>query len=628
MSHYRLVTIDSTKCGTADSTSFPVGIIGTYGFLATVANGGSVTSSSGFDIIFCTNPLLPLASILPFERVNWSATTGGVEFYVQVPTLTHSSNATFYIYYGDSSITTDHQSSPWDSNFAAVYHFGNGSSLVLTDSTSNANNGTNNSGTAAGSLLGGSIGGSVHLASASSAYIDCGNGSSLNITGAITIEGVFNTDSLPGAATFNGFISKDSGTAGYSTLLHASGGGIGNFQYFQTQGGTGGTCPPGSGPNHAPTIGTNYLFQVFNGATASTAGLYASNSTFGDLETNTAGSNVATPNTTTTHLTIGNYAGLFFWNGYIDEVRISSVVRNLSWLTATFNNLFGPSTFYSIGNEVNVLQVNPADTLSLSDTLAFLLSVPPNFGVILKDQIPLTDGVKVLGGDPFFKLFLGDRLANLQDSQLIAAILEKKITDSFNTLADAVRTLVSIPIQVFDSQFFNWADAVTKQLIGNLTNNSADTLVLSDDVAVLAKATKLFLSVADNFNTLVDALRSNGSALSQIAADGLLLNDVLMMKLQTFAKLADFISTLADAAGIALNGAAQPRDTVSLSDAVSIILHSSVETELLSDTLFLSDAPPLIHLGYYYSPSDVLRIRRYLGDMVLGDVNPLTYNNS
>ena len=44
---------------------------------------------------------------------------------------------TILLFYGDPSITTD-QSDPvntWDSNFKAVYHFGDGTTLSATDST-------------------------------------------------------------------------------------------------------------------------------------------------------------------------------------------------------------------------------------------------------------------------------------------------------------------------------------------------------------------------------------------------------------------------------------------------------------------------------------------------------------
>ena len=40
-----------------------------------------------------------------------------------------------------------------------------------------------------------------------------------------------------------------------------------------------------------------------------------------------------------------------FWNGLLDEIRVSSVARDSSWIATCYNNLNSPSTFYAIGNQ-------------------------------------------------------------------------------------------------------------------------------------------------------------------------------------------------------------------------------------------------------------------------------------
>jgi hypothetical protein len=47
-SYYRSVTIDYTKCGTADSADFPVLVSFTDLNFRTVANGGRVQNASGY----------------------------------------------------------------------------------------------------------------------------------------------------------------------------------------------------------------------------------------------------------------------------------------------------------------------------------------------------------------------------------------------------------------------------------------------------------------------------------------------------------------------------------------------------------------------------------------------------
>jgi hypothetical protein len=49
---------------------------------------------------------------------------------------------------------------------------------------------------------------------------------------------------------------------------------------------------------------------------------------------------------------VGNYPGYF--DGIIDEVRISNVERSAEWLKACYNNQSSPDNFYSVGNEIGI----------------------------------------------------------------------------------------------------------------------------------------------------------------------------------------------------------------------------------------------------------------------------------
>src|SRR6202043_2418231 len=51
----RTITIDHTKVPNTDQTNFPVLISGTYSYLATTGNGGYVTNSNGYDVVFACN---------------------------------------------------------------------------------------------------------------------------------------------------------------------------------------------------------------------------------------------------------------------------------------------------------------------------------------------------------------------------------------------------------------------------------------------------------------------------------------------------------------------------------------------------------------------------------------------
>src|ERR1700722_7085448 len=77
----RTITIDHTKVSNTDQITFPVLISGTYSYLATTGNGGNVTSSNGYDIIFTSDAAG--INTLPFEQESYSATTGAVNYWVQ-----------------------------------------------------------------------------------------------------------------------------------------------------------------------------------------------------------------------------------------------------------------------------------------------------------------------------------------------------------------------------------------------------------------------------------------------------------------------------------------------------------------------------------------------------------------
>src|SRR5258706_6168139 len=51
----RSITIDHSKVPNSDQSNFPILISGTYSYLATVANGGNVQNSNGYDLIFTSD---------------------------------------------------------------------------------------------------------------------------------------------------------------------------------------------------------------------------------------------------------------------------------------------------------------------------------------------------------------------------------------------------------------------------------------------------------------------------------------------------------------------------------------------------------------------------------------------
>jgi hypothetical protein len=329
----KVITIDHTKCGSTDSTNFPVLILGTYSYLATVANGGAVKNSSGYDIQFYSDSAL--TSPLKFERESYNASTGAVIFWVKVPTLSASTDTVIYMAYGNSAVTTDQQdvANTWDSNFKGVWHLGDGSTLGLSDSTSNGNTLTNvNTATATT----GKVGGGVNLSSASSQYLKVASQTGLK-NQSFTLSAWVYLNSTSGAfAVFGWSNSPVGGFAGWNYIRMASSGKINLLASDAVSKGI---------SNTAISSGGWYHIAVTN----------ASN---GDFKFYLNGAADGNGNETTAYSwpsgfypTIGvdyNSGPVDYYDGKIDEVKYSATIRSADWIAAEYNNQNSPSTFYTI----------------------------------------------------------------------------------------------------------------------------------------------------------------------------------------------------------------------------------------------------------------------------------------
>ena len=142
-----LVTLNASLVESEVHTDFPVLVSSTYDGtggepdLRTTGNGGNVENANGYDIGFFSD--FGLTTRLAAERVFFDATTGEVEFWVKIPSLSNVSNTKIYMAYGDSSVSSDPNddvtygsTSVWNSGFSGRYHFGDGTTLSLNDSTS------------------------------------------------------------------------------------------------------------------------------------------------------------------------------------------------------------------------------------------------------------------------------------------------------------------------------------------------------------------------------------------------------------------------------------------------------------------------------------------------------------
>lgn len=329
----RSVTIDHSLCGSADSSNFPVLFAGTYSWLATVANGGGVQNSNGYDIAFSSDSagLTPLS----WEIDSYSPTTGAVAFWVKVPTVSHTTNTVFYVWYGDASITTFQSTgSVWDSNYVAVTHFSSG--LTANDSTSNANNGVVTGVTVAS---GAQIGTAAAFDGSSSHHIKLANSSSVNVVGAITMEAwVYPTAS----GTYQAVIDRAASSSLRDYAFYLAGSAVGDLYvaFGNNSGGNHGPFTPLT-PRWALNTWTQ-LVVVYDGS--ANLAVYSNGSL---VYTN--GTIAFPPSSSTRDVYYGSELGNSLpLTGRLDECRISKTARSADWVLTQYNNQNSPATFYTV----------------------------------------------------------------------------------------------------------------------------------------------------------------------------------------------------------------------------------------------------------------------------------------
>jgi hypothetical protein len=218
---------------------------------------------------------------------------------------------------------------PW---VAVAVEIKNSTSLtvppVIYDSTSNANNLTPTSMVAADHILG-QIGGALNF-----------DGTSKYLSITSNLNGMpVNNAAQTGSFWFWVSSNPSSGNQDIYSLQNSAGSSVQmgfsapNFVVWNW-GGTSlvSTSPPTAGQWHYAVYtydGTNHRLYI-DGAQQST--------------TATA-PNSGIPNA----LYVGKYSGGQYYNGKLDELRISSIARSANWIATEYNNQASPSTFFTVG---------------------------------------------------------------------------------------------------------------------------------------------------------------------------------------------------------------------------------------------------------------------------------------
>jgi hypothetical protein len=366
----RSITIDHNKVPNTDQTNFPVlvcfnGATGTscdgansntsLPGLKTVANSGkiqhTVTSTVPVSHTICADCIITDASsnLLPFELINYSATTGAAEFWVKIATLSHTADTTLYIYYGNASVTTD-QSAPnsvWDTNYQTVMHMNdNAANTTVADSTSHSN-GVNSVNTSTKSVTGQIFNGLSYLsASCNNTQISM----NLGTTNQATVEWWMNwttfasDDHLAWEYTAN----ANSNTAFHVNPNNSNTALFGAFEHGNAGGVLVAYTRPSAGAWHHYvavfdlTLSSHQAYLYIDGVLGGGATpLYVLDSHNTDASW-----------TASSIMYLMSRAGSSLCaDGSVEEWRLSKNVRSADWVATSYNNQSSPNTFFTLGPE-------------------------------------------------------------------------------------------------------------------------------------------------------------------------------------------------------------------------------------------------------------------------------------
>lgn len=329
-SHFRLISVPSSSVsGGSDLSDFPMTFQGTYSYLATVANGGKVQNSSGYDILYALDSLG--VTLCKWENEIYDPTTGKITSHIRLPTLSASTTTKIYILYDSASISTFQGGAPgsvWNSHFLDVWHFNEtitGSGQTIHDYTSNGHNFTTSGSWTSGQQITGQVGGALSFLFASNDYLSC---TSQSLTGTYTVSGWY---FVPGGGSIAGggqwWLNSDD----ESTII-----GVDDNSYFQLltfSGNTGDTVQFNSGSWYYMTVTRNgTTSQFFHNGIPVTPTSTGVNISFANLGAGAGGSDIAL-------------------DRYTDDEEVSDIVLSDGWIATTYANQHDPGSWYTVGAE-------------------------------------------------------------------------------------------------------------------------------------------------------------------------------------------------------------------------------------------------------------------------------------
>jgi RHS repeat-associated protein len=336
--------LSHAKVPNTDQIDFPVLISGVYPYLANVSNGGLVQSANGYDIVFSSDP--EGASRLDHEIDSYDPVTGTVNFWVGIPTLSHTVDTVIYLFYGNPAVTVsqENKAGVWENGYVSIYHLSNGTTLSTADSL-NTNNGTNQGTTATTGMIDGAAsfnGATSYIALPAAAFGNYPTNASTT-TYSLSFETWFKT------ASSGVILGQDDGTTpggspgGYVPAIYVDAAGDLRASMFWHD--------SSLQLVSSSTYNDNQWHSLVDTYSNGTETLYVDGMALGSQSAtefpyaSAYGYFLGTGDTTSWPSAASGWSYL---NGALDEARISALPRSADWVATEYANESSPSTFYNV----------------------------------------------------------------------------------------------------------------------------------------------------------------------------------------------------------------------------------------------------------------------------------------
>ena len=451
--------------GSTDLTNFPVLINITNLDFRTTANGGDVENANGFDIAFTS---ADGTTQLDHDLELYNSGTGELVVWVRFPSLSATTDTQFFIYYGDSGITTDQSTSDtWNSDYQLVLHMDGGA--TEDDATSLSNDGTAN-GTGGIPTASGQIGNGRDFERGDSDFISVADDNSLDIINEITISFWYNPESNA---------APDMVTKGTNTSYEASIRGGPRMQ-FKKESGSNLTADASFSLINSTWYYLTYV-QGPSGRTIYQDGVSVNND-----------GNTTAFSTNGDALQISRSADAA--DGIIDEVRISDVDRSGDWIATEYNNQLNPATFVtelddlpSLNNIETIATNYTAGGSAIFITSTLTIGSHPTITTLDSAVVQITSNLD----NPDDELDFVDQLGI---TGTYTASSGKLLLDGTTSLANYQTALRSITF----SSLAGSPSQLTRSVSITAYNGSSSTNTPVRDIDIVITLTDLTTDISDN----------------------------------------------------------------------------------------------------------------------------------